>query len=82
MPGRHSCAAMNVTAGDLLLSYNIVYYNGSTSGLTLTNSDTQGNTWRVIQTVTIPEVPRNDPADSVRTREKQRQRHDYGLGSE
>jgi len=52
---RHSCAPMNVTAGDLLLSYNIVYYNGSTSGPpTLTNSDTQGNTWSVIQTVTIP----------------------------
>ncbi len=50
---RHSCAAMNVTAGDLLLSYNIVY-NSSTSGLTLTNSDTQGNTWTVIQTATIP----------------------------
>ena len=51
----HSCPAMNVTAGDLLLSYNLVYYNGSTSGPpTLTNSDTQGNTWTVIQTVTIP----------------------------
>ena len=50
----HSCAPMNVTAGDLLLSYNIVYYNGSTGGLTLTNSDTQGNPWTVIQTVTIP----------------------------
>ena len=45
---------MNVTAGDLLLSYNIVYYNGSTSGPALTNSDAQGNTWTVIQTVTIP----------------------------
>ena len=52
---RHSCAPMNVTAGDLLLSYNIIYYNGSTSGPpTLTNSDTQGNIWTVIQTVTIP----------------------------
>ncbi len=50
----HSCSAMNVTAGDLLLSYNIVYYNGSTSSPTLTNSDTQGNIWTVIQTVTIP----------------------------
>ena len=50
----HSCSAMNVTAGDLLLSYNIVYYNGSTSSPTLTNSDTQGNSWTVIQTVTIP----------------------------
>jgi len=49
----HSCQAINVTAGDLLLSYNIVY-NGSTSGVTLTNSDTQGNTWTVIQTETIP----------------------------
>jgi len=50
----HSCAPMNVTAGDLLLSYNIVYYNGSTGGPTLTNSDTQGNPWTVIKTVTIP----------------------------
>ena len=51
----HSCAPMNVTAGDLLLSYNFVYYNGSTSGPpTLTNSDTEGNIWTVIQTVTIP----------------------------
>ena len=51
----HSCQAMNVTAGDLLLSYNILY-NGSTSGITLTNSDTQGNTWTVIQTETIPNI--------------------------
>jgi len=51
----HSCPAMNVTAGDLLLSYNILY-NGSTSGITLTNSDSQGNAWSVIQTVAIPSV--------------------------
>jgi len=48
----HSCPAINVTAGDLLLTYNIVY-NGSTSGITLTNSDTQGNVWTVIRTETI-----------------------------
>jgi len=48
----HSCAPMNVTAGDLLLSYNIVY-NGSTSGLALINSDSQGNAWKVIQTESI-----------------------------
>ncbi len=51
----HSCQAMNVTAGDLLLSYNIAY-NGSTTGIALTNSDTQGNTWAMIQTVIIPNV--------------------------
>jgi len=51
----HACSAMNVTAGDLLLSYNILY-NGtsySTSGITLANSDTQGNIWTIIQTETI-----------------------------
>ncbi|HXY02756.1 MAG TPA: IPT/TIG domain-containing protein, partial [Terriglobales bacterium] len=51
----HSCAPMNVTAGGLLLSYNIVY-TGATSGITLTNSDTQGNVWTVIQTETIPNI--------------------------
>jgi len=51
----HSCPAMSVTAGDLLLSYNTLY-NGATSGIALTNSDSQGNAWAVIQTVTISNV--------------------------
>ena len=51
----HSCASMNVTAGDLLLSYNVVF-NGSTRVLTLSNSDSQGNAWTVVRTQVIGNV--------------------------